>query len=54
MNKLCTKCKQSKPIDKFSPDKRASDGKTSQCRECMSDRRKNKYKDAIVAYIFPD
>lgn len=54
MKKVCTKCKKNKTLDKYSPDKRASDGKTSQCTECMSSRKKNRYQDTIIAYVFAD
>lgn len=32
--KVCTNCDNYKPLSKFYNDKRASDGKTSQCKEC--------------------
>lgn len=38
--KRCSKCRAEKPMDCFSPDKRASDGKQSQCRQCMNEWRK--------------
>lgn len=54
MKKICTKCKRNRPLDKYSPDKRATDGKTSECTECMSNRKRAKKQDVIIAYIFPD
>lgn len=32
--KMCSKCKQYKPIEYFGKDKRSSDGLRSQCKEC--------------------
>ena len=34
--KTCSKCGESKDMDCFGPDKRATDSKQSQCRECMN------------------
>ena len=33
--KKCRKCKQSKPLEDFSPRKGASDGRHSYCRDCQ-------------------
>lgn len=33
-NKKCSKCKKTKPISDFSPDKRRQSGLKSECREC--------------------
>lgn len=40
--KTCSKCKKDKASDGFSPDKRASDGLMSQCRDCRN-AYKNEY-----------
>lgn len=32
--KICTKCKESKPLDQFHNKKSAKDGKQSSCKEC--------------------
>lgn len=53
-NKTCTKCKAEKPIDDFSTNSKAKDGKHSWCRTCVNAQRKeNKMKYAIAqsAYI---
>ncbi len=36
--KLCSRCGQVKPLAEFAPDKRASDGRVSACRECEAQR----------------
>lgn len=36
--KVCRTCKTEKPLDQFPPDKRASDGLDSACRQCKSNR----------------
>lgn len=40
MNKHCTKCAIEKPTGEFYTDKRATDGRSSECKECASTRRK--------------
>jgi len=42
--KICTKCKQEKSLEEFSPDKRTKDGKGSCCRICCNLIRKNQRK----------
>lgn len=34
--KSCTNCKEMKPLELYGLDKRASDGRTSRCRECLN------------------
>jgi superfamily II helicase len=34
--KICSRCKQSKPLDSFYNDPRYKDGKTCFCKECMN------------------
>ena len=34
MYKACTKCSREKPLDDYYSDKRAKDGKQSQCKSC--------------------
>ena len=38
--KICTKCKEEKSFDEFSPDKRRLDGKASSCRDCCNIKNK--------------
>lgn len=33
-HKACTQCKELKPLDDFSPNKKAKDGRQSHCRQC--------------------
>ena len=42
--KTCTKCQQSKPLGEFYRDKRARDGKQSQCRSCINWNTKFRYR----------
>jgi len=41
--KQCTCCKDDKPLDQFSPDRRASDGRMGQCRACRRERSRQAY-----------
>ena len=41
--KQCCRCKEIKPIDKFSKNKRARDGISWDCKECQSARYKTQY-----------
>lgn len=43
--KTCRDCGQHKPLEDFSPAKKASDGRTSYCRECLRVRHRG-YRDA--------
>lgn len=43
--KLCRDCGQDKPLEEFSPAKKASDGRTSYCRPCLRVRHQ-RYRDA--------
>lgn len=38
LTKRCTKCREVKPLEEFSPDKRARDGRQSRCRVCRAKR----------------
>lgn len=40
MNKKCSKCGQVKPFDNFYPDPGKKDGRTSQCKACMREYRR--------------
>ena len=40
MNKVCTKCKINKPLEEYSKDNRAKDGRTSACKSCYSEYNK--------------
>ncbi|QEY22436.1 HNH endonuclease [Psychrobacillus sp. AK 1817] len=42
MYKKCSKCKESKSVEKFSKDKSKSDGLTSACKECNNYREKRR------------
>lgn len=49
--KICRKCKQSKPFDQFYKRKRSKDGLTANCRECTLARyRQPSYKKRMDAY----
>ena len=41
--KRCTKCGETKPLNDFTRDGDAKDGKAYQCRECVRDTRSKKY-----------
>lgn len=41
--KVCSTCKNSKDLGSFSPDKRASDGRQSRCRSCVSEKSREAY-----------
>jgi len=45
--KICTTCKIEKSLDLYSPDKRATDGKQSRCRECSKKLQSKKYHSDI-------
>ena len=48
--KVCTKCKEEKPLEEFGKDKRAKDGKNSSCKACERIRCK-KHRDANIDKI---
>ena len=55
MNKICTKCKQSKSLEEYYKDIRCKDGKTSECRSCHNlanakYKKTDKGKAAIAKY----
>ena len=37
--KICNKCGETKPLDKFSKDRRAKDGKQTTCNQCLKEYR---------------
>lgn len=41
--KTCTKCKETKPLSKFYAEKKAKDGKTSQCGTCLAEKARRRY-----------
>ena len=43
--KICSKCKVSKPLPEFYIDKRYRSGLSSQCKECAKLRSKEQYKN---------
>ena len=38
MIKICTKCRQTKPVEEFSHSTKSKDGYTIWCKECLSKR----------------
>lgn len=36
--KICSKCKEKKPVERFSKNKRLKDGLHSHCKDCMKKR----------------
>lgn len=38
MEKTCTDCKETKPLEDFGPEKRGKHGRRSKCRPCMRER----------------
>lgn len=49
--KACTKCGEVKPLDGFSKDKRAKDGKQSCCKECVSEYHRRHYEENREAIL---
>lgn len=43
--KRCTKCGRNLPLQQFSPDQRASDGRQSQCNRCRRSHPPTTYRD---------
>jgi 5-methylcytosine-specific restriction endonuclease McrA len=41
--KTCTKCQEAKPLEDFPPSKQKPDGRSSWCRQCMNDQRRQRY-----------
>lgn len=54
--KECTKCREVKSLDKFSPNKYRKDGKQSMCKSCSSvyQKRRGRTKDGMISYIYTD
>lgn len=48
MEKSCTKCGKSKPLDDYGPDKRATDNKQSQCKDCYAAYQRERRKDPVL------
>jgi hypothetical protein len=48
--KLCSKCKQQKPLSDFYARKSAKDGRQSECKQCNSERHKKFYLEHIDQY----
>jgi uncharacterized protein YbaR (Trm112 family) len=44
-NKLCTRCKETKPHDQFHKRKQAKDGLQSHCKDCMRDQSRDRYRN---------
>lgn len=42
--KPCTMCKAIRPLDAFSPDRRARDGRQSRCKQCQANVIRDRYK----------
>tara|TARA_R110000851_G_scaffold26090_1_gene74358 strand:- start:206 stop:559 length:354 start_codon:yes stop_codon:yes gene_type:complete len=43
MNKICKRCLDDKPIERFGDDKRNQDNKQSRCYDCCNESRRVKY-----------
>lgn len=43
--KICTKCGKTKPSEDFPPAKQNRDGRSSWCRQCTNDQRKQRYQN---------
>lgn len=59
IEKVCTKCGIKKPLADYSPDIRATDKRTSRCKECAREHtiryrvvRRQKQKNDIVAFDY--
>ena len=48
--KKCTKCGEVKPLDSFSTEKRAKDGRRSACKTCLNISASKYYKDKDYVY----
>ena len=49
-HKRCSKCKQTKPAEKFSPDRRKESGFQSQCKECKNSWHRQRYRSPLFDY----
>lgn len=47
MDKTCTKCEESKPLERFGPSRRSRDGLNWWCKECMSAAQRASYRRHI-------
>ena len=45
VTKVCTKCGRELPLDQFSKQAKAKDGKRSQCKECDLEYQRKKYEE---------
>ena len=43
--KTCTKCGKKAPLEGFNKEKKAKDGRTSQCKTCCNERTRKHYRD---------
>ncbi len=48
INKVCSRCKESKPLTLFCNNKNGKQGKHHYCKKCLSVQRSNKYKSDSV------
>jgi len=44
VEKVCTKCKELKPLEDFGAQKRKLDGKEAQCKTCVAEYRRNRWR----------
>jgi hypothetical protein len=51
--KCCTKCGETKPLDQFGAESKRSDGRSSWCKACKRQRRRERYA-AVRQYVFDD
>jgi hypothetical protein len=50
--KVCTKCNIKKVLTDFPRDRRSSDDRTSRCKDCMNEYKRNRGKQEIVAFDY--
>lgn len=51
-HKICTKCKTNKALSEYAPDRRATDRKQSQCKQCTNTYKKSRKAQEIVAFDY--
>jgi len=51
MDKVCTKCKELKPLTEFRKQSRTKDGRKYVCRPCDSAAARDRYSDKKKTYI---
>ena len=51
MEKRCTKCQQIKPLEMFHKDKGNQDGFSTQCKECVTTRKREQYQQNPTKFL---